>query len=892
MVFVRMSEDMDIHESDLGNQYGIYLNSTQTAIEQSVMEENKSKSIELVHCREDTFNCCDEFDCQKTESKLLGQSMVEEFGLEGEVSPAYMSVDSNQDQKRPDVHDCKENAKMEVMEFPSVNEVTSSAVKSSAEPLKEIQDWSQNPQIQDHVGTSHTIEASTGDILKDPNIDQNNLPLKHCGMSSNRTITLPSENKDTTTQVDNSVDPPSDMLDNHDLKQLKETHLEENPSQPLEQMSEDNKKVDGTPGDTSENAFQEFREMHTNSNENPSQLGCGDKSHTGQSRKRKSAMKSPISSTRVLRSRTQESKSVETINASAVDTSNKEKKIKKGKRKQRKEIAANEFTGIRARLKYILGRIKYEQSLIDAYSGEGWKGQSLEKLKPEQELQRAKSGIFHYKLKIRDLFSHIDASLSQGKFPESLFDSEGQIDSEDIFCAKCSSIDLTADNDIILCDGACERGFHQMCLDPPLLKEDIPPDDEGWLCPGCDCKVDCVDLLNDLLGTDLSITDSWEKVFLEEATAAASGKQLDDIYGLPSDDSEDDDYHPDNPQVDENVSQEDESKSDDESDSSDTSFELETPNDELLLGLPSEDSEDDDYEPDAPECNSEQVMHDSSSSDFTSDSEDFGLVLQNNTSPSQEDQSKRNKVGGGTHSLKCEVDFLLQSDDALASGKRHVERLDYKKLHDEAYGMSSSDSSDEDYQDSPALKCRNQRTDKATLKEIDQTPVDASAKNANRSSSMKLKDESLVASECGSSSKKNTNQRYGEAVIKRLSESFKEHHYPTREEKESLARESGLTYQQVDKWFVNARWFYRNPKSRKKRATPAAEDRLDVGVEVLQETGGEKHITNPESKPKSDTADLEASNQSSSIQKPMKNKTQLDMKKNSQPGRRSNRLKA
>lgn len=41
-----------------------------------------------------------------------------------------------------------------------------------------------------------------------------------------------------------------------------------------------------------------------------------------------------------------------------------------------------------------------------------------------------------------------------------------------IFCAKCGSKDLTLDNDIILCDGACERGFHQFCLEPPLLKTD------------------------------------------------------------------------------------------------------------------------------------------------------------------------------------------------------------------------------------------------------------------------------------------------------------------------------------------------------------------------------------------------------------------------------------
>jgi len=34
--------------------------------------------------------------------------------------------------------------------------------------------------------------------------------------------------------------------------------------------------------------------------------------------------------------------------------------------------------------------------------------------------------------------------------------------------------------------------------------------DEGWLCPACDCKIDCIDLINDLQGSDLSIEDSWE----------------------------------------------------------------------------------------------------------------------------------------------------------------------------------------------------------------------------------------------------------------------------------------------------------------------------------------------------------------------------------------------
>lgn len=57
---------------------------------------------------------------------------------------------------------------------------------------------------------------------------------------------------------------------------------------------------------------------------------------------------------------------------------------------------------------------------------------SVEKIRPEKELERAKSDINRYKLKIRDLFQRIDASCEEGRIPESLYDSDGLIDSEDV----------------------------------------------------------------------------------------------------------------------------------------------------------------------------------------------------------------------------------------------------------------------------------------------------------------------------------------------------------------------------------------------------------------------------------------------------------------------------
>lgn len=44
------------------------------------------------------------------------------------------------------------------------------------------------------------------------------------------------------------------------------------------------------------------------------------------------------------------------------------------------------------------------------------------------------------------------------------------------------------DNDIILCDGHCNRAYHVKCLIPPVDPETLP-EDEGWLCPSCDRKV-------------------------------------------------------------------------------------------------------------------------------------------------------------------------------------------------------------------------------------------------------------------------------------------------------------------------------------------------------------------------------------------------------------------
>ncbi|GMJ06839.1 hypothetical protein HRI_004353100 [Hibiscus trionum] len=443
---------------------------------------------------------------------------------------------------------------------------------------------------------------------------------------------------------------------------------------------------------------------------------------TSKNVKKSYPLRSLRSSDRVLRSKSQEkSEATESSNNVADVGSSKQQKRRKRKREGKTEVS-DEYSRIRKHLRYLLNRINYERNLIDAYSTEGWKGLSLEKLKPEKELQRATSEILRRKLKIRDLFQHIDSLCAEGRLPESLFDSEGEIDSEDIFCAKCGSKDLPANNDIILCDGPCDRGFHQYCLQPPLLKEDIPPDDEGWLCPGCDCKVDCIELVNESQGTNLSLDESWEQVF-PEAALAAGGQNQDPNFGLPSDDSDDNDYNPDILENDEK-DQGDESSSD-ESDFTSASEELEAPaNVDPYLGLPSEDSEDDDYDPDG--LNHDNVAKsESSSSDFTSDSEDLDAMLVDDDISSQKDggpmsngasrvsKSQKHKLGR-KESMNDELLSIVEpasgEDGATIPDKRSIQRLDYKRLYDETYGnVPSSSSDDDDWNDALTPRKRKRR---------------------------------------------------------------------------------------------------------------------------------------------------------------------------------------
>ncbi|CAN6919300.1 unnamed protein product [Brassica oleracea] len=221
----------------------------------------------------------------------------------------------------------------------------------------------------------------------------------------------------------------------------------------------------------------------------------------------------------------------------------KSKRQQKGNKAEEEEV--DEALRLQRRTRYLLIKMKMQQNLIDAYAAEGWKGQSREKIRPDKELERARKHILDCKLGLRDAIHQLDLLSSVGRIEERVMAPDGSIHYDHIFCAECNSREAFPDNDIILCDGTCNRAFHQKCLDPPLETESIPPGDQGWFCKFCDCKIEIIETMNAQIGTQFSVDSNWQDIFNEEASLpvgceATLNKEAD----WPSDDSEDGDYDP------------------------------------------------------------------------------------------------------------------------------------------------------------------------------------------------------------------------------------------------------------------------------------------------------------------------------------------------------------
>ena len=169
--------------------------------------------------------------------------------------------------------------------------------------------------------------------------------------------------------------------------------------------------------------------------------------------------------------------------------------------------------------------------------------------------------------------------------------------------------------------------------------------------------------------------------------AGGGGSNLD--CDLPSDDSEDEEYDPEG--LNDNEGDEDGSDDSDESENEDGSSDESASASEEMIGsfkdakdimnLPSDDSEDDDYDPDAP-ARDEDKMQESSNSD-DSDSDDVEANSKGDESDQQDEVTPHGKLGRKKSKLP---DVSISESDAGIGedvpGRRKVERLDYKKLYD------------------------------------------------------------------------------------------------------------------------------------------------------------------------------------------------------------------
>lgn len=106
------------------------------------------------------------------------------------------------------------------------------------------------------------------------------------------------------------------------------------------------------------------------------------RSRSGRRVKRKYWLRSNLRNDRVLRSCSKAAAKANMVVASGGGGYEDGEVKSKGRRRRKKNKmgrngdrkAGTDFSRIRNNLSYMLHKIRYERSLIDAYSGEGWKG--------------------------------------------------------------------------------------------------------------------------------------------------------------------------------------------------------------------------------------------------------------------------------------------------------------------------------------------------------------------------------------------------------------------------------------------------------------------------------------------------------------------------------------
>ncbi|XP_065849292.1 pathogenesis-related homeodomain protein isoform X2 [Euphorbia lathyris] len=421
---------------------------------------------------------------------------------------------------------------------------------------------------------------------------------------------------------------------------------------------------------------------------------------------------------------------------------------KKSKRGHKEKTVLDVPACLQRKTRNLLIKMKHEQNYIDAYSGEGWKGQSREKIKPEKELLRAQKEILECKLGIRDTICQLDSLSKVGCIEDSVIAPDGSVSHEHIFCAKCKSNEVNLDNDIVLCDGTCNCGFHQKCLDPPLDTENIPPGDQGWYCKFCDCRMEIIEDVNARLGTQFSVSCCWQDIFKEAAVPDGGHILLNPEEEWPSDDSEDDDYDPEG-------------------------------RENSISGA----GTGDDASGDASS---------STSLGWSSDGEVF----------SGSRKWEMENTDFGNQSIYSSLGSDESSDGEIVYGRRQRRAVDYRKLYDLVFGEDEEFSEDEDW--GPGKRKRR-------VKESDAASTLMTLYKSEKKSK-KVETIEVKRRLSRDPQVRRSFFRIPPSAVEKLRQVFAENELPSRTVKENLSRELDVEPGKVSKWFKNARYLARKSR--------------------------------------------------------------------------------
>ncbi|KAL0022420.1 hypothetical protein WJX77_010601 [Trebouxia sp. C0004] len=201
----------------------------------------------------------------------------------------------------------------------------------------------------------------------------------------------------------------------------------------------------------------------------------------------------------------------------------KASKPKAGKRRQTKldkdgnrpevSVYAKAYNKVKAQFT----RMRMEETLLGVYGADGWRGAAKERIKLQSELDRARDQVMKCKAIIRECVKCCEDAEGDKAIPSQHYDSDGELPEQFIFCAKCLKGESGEDNDIVLCDGDCNRGYHEQCLQPRIHAADLP-EEEGWLCPACDAKADIIIAINEEFGSVYDQEAPWHSLFAEDPT--------------------------------------------------------------------------------------------------------------------------------------------------------------------------------------------------------------------------------------------------------------------------------------------------------------------------------------------------------------------------------------